>query len=155
MSIVTVTGLTLVGGLGVASAQSSSNKKDNLVDKIATTFNLDRNDVQKVFDQDRDERKAKNEAKFEERLASAVKDGKLTQEQADKIKAKHDELKTFMTSLRDKTTDERHSAMKAKRAELKKWAKDNNIPNQFVRFIHSQGAGRHNHGVSPPDESNS
>lgn len=148
-----VTGLTVAGGLRVASAQSSATKKDNIVDKIATTFNLDKAEVQKVFDQDRDERKAKLETNLQEKLADAVKNGSLTQEQANKIEAKYSELKTIKDSLKGKSRDERHKAMKAKRNELEQWAKANNIPNQFSNnFMRFGGYGGHEFKNQPSNE---
>lgn len=146
--IVTITGLTVASGLRVASAQSTDSTGGSIVDKIATTFNLNKDDVQKVFDQDQDERKVEMEAKMEERLAAAVDDGSLTQDQADKIKAKREELKTFMDSLKDKSRDERHTATEAKRSELEQWAKDNDIPDKFARFI--QGPGHGGRGFDGP-----
>jgi hypothetical protein len=52
-----------------------------------------------------------------------------------------------MASLKDKTHDERHEAMKAKRAELQTWATDNNIPAQYLRFAF--GHGGKGHGMGP------
>lgn len=112
------------------------------MDKIATTFNLDRAEVQKVFDQDRDERKTEIETKFNNRITEAVNNGELTQDQADKIKAKRTELKTFMDSQKDKTKQERHEAMRTKRAELQQWAKDNNIPDKFNHFMYGPKIGK-------------
>lgn len=136
-----ITGLTVVGGLRVASAQSADSAEGSIVDKIAATFNLNKDEVQKVFDQDRDERQSKMAAKREERLATAVSEGSLTQEQADKLKAKHEELKALMDSLKDKSRDERHQAMEAKRSELEQWVKDNNIPDEYTHFLHGPKPG--------------
>lgn len=150
--VIAATGLTAVTGLRVASAQSSNSNGESLVDKIATTFSLNKDDVQKVFDQGRDERKAEMEAKMDEHLAAAVDDGSLTQDQVDKIKAKREELKTFMDSLKDKTNEERRTAMEAKRTELEQWAKDNNIPDEFVRFARLHGHGGRGFDGPPPSE---
>ncbi len=43
--------------------------------------------------------------------------------------------------MKDKTDEERKSAMEAKRTELEQWAKDNNIPMQYLRG--SGGPGGH------------
>lgn len=134
--------LTAIGGLGVvgttvASAQTDSNSGNtSLVDKLASKFNLNKADVQKVFDEDRSQHEAEREAKDKARLDQAVKDGKLTQEQEDKIIAKQKELKserdTNRDAMKDKTDAERKATMDAKKAELEKWAKDNNVPIEYL-----------------------
>lgn len=156
-SIVTATGLATIGGLQVASAQRQNTNQDSLIDKLSSTFNLNKDEVQKVFDQHREQQKAEMEAKMEERLNSAVTNGKLTQEQANKIKAKQAELKTFIESQKDATHKDRHEAMKAKRHELKQWAKENNIPDKYIHFMHGRGSkhGGRNIDDTPPAEQES
>ena len=126
--------LAALTGLGAASAASTTaDGPDGLIDKIAQKFNLKRDDVKAVFDEHKSEREAAHQQKLEELLNQAVTDKKITSDQKDKILAKLEELKTFRQSLQDKTEDERHAAMEAKRAELEQWAKDNNIPMDYLR----------------------
>ena len=142
-----ILGATVLG-TGVASADTGSknvNHNDSLITALAQRFNLSTTDVKAVFDQVRTQNKAtmsaartQNEAT---RLAKAVTDGKLTQAQADLIKAKQAEVKTFMDSLVGKTQTEKMAAMKTEMASLKKWATDNNIPQGFL-----QGAAGMNRG---------
>lgn len=136
------------------SAESQSNNQDNIVDKISSTFNLNKDEVQKVFDQNREEHRAEMEAKMEERLNTAVSDGKLTQDQATKIKAKKAELKTFMESQKDSSHEDRHEAMQAKRNELKQWAEENDIPDEYIQFMHGRDLrhGKSNVDGPPPYE---
>lgn len=131
-------GVAGIVGLGSASAATTTSGT-SLVDKIATTFNLSKDDVQKVFDADRAEHQAERTQAMQDRLAQAVKDGKLTQAQADAITAKHAEMQTFMDSLKDKTAEERRTAMDAKRDELQQWAEDNDIPQQYLKFGRGDG----------------
>lgn len=130
-----------MAGAGLVNAQSSTSGGTSLVDKIAQKFNLNKSDVQKVFDEDRASHEAERQQKMEERLTQAVKDGKLTQAQADAIKAKLQEMKTFMDSLKDKTEQERRDAMKTKMDELKQWAADNNIPKGYLPMGHGMMGG--------------
>lgn len=141
-----MTALTGLAGVGIASAQSNPDSTQGIVEKIASKFNLNKDDVQKIFDEDRAEHEANREAKMQERLDIAVSEGKLTQDQADKLLAKQKEMKTFMESLKDKTAEERRSAMDAKRDEFKQWLKDNNIPDEFARQPRGGGPG------GPPPE---
>jgi hypothetical protein len=131
-------GLSSVAGMGVASAATTGTTNSNtdgmssLVDKLATKFNLNKSDVQAVFDEDRSSHDAEMQQKLEERLNQAVTDGKITSAQKTLILNKQKEMKTFMDSLKGKTADERDSAMKTKMAELKTWASDNNIPEDYL-----------------------
>lgn len=133
-------GLSSVVGMGVASAattggttdSNSSDGMSSLVDKLATKFNLNKSDVQAVFDEDRSAHDTEMQQKMEERLDQAVTDGKITSAQKTLILNKQKEMKTFMDSLKDKTDDERDAAMKTKMAELKTWASDNNISEEYL-----------------------
>lgn len=137
VSAITLAGL---GANGLASAQSSDGMS-SLVDKLASRFNLDKSEVQKVFEEDRAAHKAEHEQKAQERLAQAVTDGKLTQEQADALSAKRNELKEFMDGKRGDRSEENRAAVKEKMDEFRKWLEDNNIPDEFAR-----GGPRHMKG---------
>lgn len=146
---VTLGAASILGLSTVSAATSSNNGEGSLVDKIASTFNLDKDKVQEVFDADRAEHDAEHEAKLEERLAQAVKDGKITEDQKAKIIAKTKELKTEMENSRDEfknmTEDERHAHMEQQRKDLEQWAKDNDIPDEFLMFRFGGGPGRGEH----------
>lgn len=124
----------LVGGTVFASSKSSSdsNKKgepfNDLASAIATKFNLSTSDVQSLIKETMDAKKAEMEknkptekAEKTDFLTQAVTDGKITQAQADLIKAKREEVKTA-----------REAEMKAETASLKEWATTNNIPEEYV-----------------------
>lgn len=128
----------------------------NLVTAIAERFNLNQDEVQAVFDEQRDQmeadRQAAREASQAERLAAAVTSGKLTQSQSDAILAKQNEMKDFMASLEGKTQDEKREAMKTQMDALKTWADENDIPEQFIRLGGPggmRGRGGHGPGFGP------
>ncbi|HUP26215.1 MAG TPA: hypothetical protein VM124_01045 [Candidatus Limnocylindrales bacterium] len=152
--IVTMVGLTSLLGINLASAQSDSSRTGNLIDKIAQKFNLNKSEVQAVFDEDKAARAAEMQAKQKERLDQAVKDGKLSQEQEDKIIAKLAELKAQRDaegdSLKDKTEAERHTLKDQRRTELEQWAKANSIPLEYLRL---GGHKRPGHAVKPDSPS--
>lgn len=140
-------GLLVAGGAVMAHNTTTGN--NTLVEKIATKFNVSKDEVQKVFDEDKEVRHAEMEKKYEERLAQAVKDGKLTTEQKDKILAKHKEMKVQMKAMhadvKDKT--EHKAAMKKHHEEMQAWLKANNIPEEYMRFvIKADGPGKASHG---------
>ena len=137
-------------GVGTTLASERTDKKEGFVSELVTAiaekFDLSESDVQAVFDEQaaarRDEMQAKHEGmiaahneKFDEVLAQAVEDGKLTQDQADAITSKRDEIQSYAESLKDETSETRRADMKAKIDELRAWAKDNGIPEQYARFL--------------------
>lgn len=124
-----IIGLSAAGyGAVHAATSSGTNPMSNLVSAIAQRFNLNPTDVQKVFDEQRSQIQAQHEQFFTDRVNQLVKDGKLTQDQANKILAKKAELEAFEKTLAGKTPQERRDAMQAEMNSLKQWAKDNNIP---------------------------
>src|SRR5690349_14401657 len=89
-----ITGAVLMGTLQV-SAQEGADMRDvhtTLVQKIAQKFGLKESDVQTVFDEVRSEKQTEMQARFEEKLTQAVKDGKITEAQKTAIIAKHKEM---------------------------------------------------------------
>ena len=126
--------------MGFASAATTSNPQDTLVDKLVSKFNLNKSDVQKVIDENRQEHEAAREQKMKERLDQAVKDKKITQEQEDKLIAKLKELQADRKELKQATQSER-DAHKAKMDEFKKWLSDNKIPEEVARPM--GGPGHH------------
>lgn len=168
---VSLAALGLVTALGVGTVAAADGQTGTtLVDKIASRFNLKKEDVQQVFDQQRSEHQQSREQAEAKRLQAAVDAGKLTAEQRDKIVAKRAELKTAMESerdsMKDKTPAERaalKAAFDAKRAELKQWEADNGIPAGYLSgpggLGHRGGGMRGMHenmpgpddGQTPPD----
>ena len=83
-------------------------------------------------------------------MATAVKDGKITQAQADLITAKQNELQAkheaAHDALKDKTQAERKAAMEKEREETKQWLADNKIPEGYLMG----GLRMRGHGGPPP-----
>ncbi len=144
--VLTVAG---AGVFGIANANAQTATTDNpmssLVQKIATKFNLNQNEVQAVFDQEHAERHAQMDAQYEQRLSQLVTDGKITEQQKQLILNKHKEMQanreTEMAALQNMTDEERRAAMEKKRTELENWAKDNNIELQYVMPFGKGGHG--------------
>lgn len=109
-------GLASVTGIGMASAATNSSG-GNLVDKIAQTFNLNKDDVQKVFDEDKVARQAERTAEMSERLQDAVDDGKITAAQKTLIESK---------------MKEQQAARQAEADSLKEWADGQGISMQYL-----------------------
>jgi hypothetical protein len=93
---------------------------------------------------------AQHQQEAKDRLAQLVADGKLTQEQMNKIVAKQAEIQTQheanKTAFEGMTDAQRHTAMQEQMTSLQKWATDNNIPQQYLMF----GFGRGHDGPGKP-----
>lgn len=138
-------------GAGVSKAANATagagNPMSSLVNAIATKFNLSTTDVQAVFDEQRAQMEKEHEQAFADRLKQAVADGKITQDQADKITAKKAELESLRSSMEGKTEDEKRAAMKTQMDSLKNWATENNIPADFMMFGMKMEAGKGHGGA--------
>ena len=131
----TVLGLAVLD-VNLASADNSSSSRDTIVQKIAEKFNLNKDDVQQVFDEVSNEHKAEMQAREEERLNQLVTDGKITEDQKTLIQNKHKELRTERESnkdnFKDLTPEERRAQMEEKKTELKTWADENGIDVSYL-----------------------
>lgn len=81
--------------------------------------------------------KQRSEDRYErakQRIERAVEDGRLTQEQAEKLNAKIDELKKYVEENLGSRAD--WDEMGEKRDELRQWAKDNKIPYQYITSMY-------------------
>jgi len=147
-----VAGIATAGvmGVGIANAAAdtsttTTNPMSSLVDAIASKFNLNKTEVQAVFDAQRTQMEANREATVKKEVAQLVTDGKITQAQADKINAKRAELQKEREANKDtvstKTREEMKTEMDAKRTELEQWAKDNGISTDYLRYVFGGGRG--------------
>ncbi len=151
-AIVATLGASAFAGVATTFAANTAGQAgdhmSNLVTAIATKFNLNKDDVQAVFDEQKDQMHADMEAKVAAHISDAVTAGKLTQAQADAITAKQAEIDTFLQSQESKTPAEREAAMKTEMDSLKAWAKSNNIPKGFAfpHFLGHPPMGGHHFG---------
>jgi len=144
-----------LAGLGGASvfAVSSGDSGSSIVDKIASTFGLDKAKVQAVFDQDRASHMADMQTKRAAALKQAVTDGKLTQTQADYITNAWkdiDSLRQSGGSPGQESTTTR-DAIKAKMDALQAWLKSQNLDLSKISGLGPMGRPGHgphmdNHG---------
>lgn len=131
--------------ISTVSASAQGNGISSLVEAIASKFNLNKDEFQKVFDEERTNREAKMQQNFKDKLAQAVTDGKLTQTQADKITAKMAQIKADREANRDKvkamSESEHKTYMETKRTEMETWAKENNIDTSYLMMGGGRGYG--------------
>ena len=150
-TILTVAAVSVLsGGLVVATTAfaqtpNAQNSMPSLVAEIASKFNLNPSDVQSVFTQHRQEMMTKRESNYENYLKNLVSSGKITNEQEQLLLNKHKELVSQMQNnlknFKTMTPAERKAQMQANMQELQNWAKQNNIPLQYLRPF-GPGKGR-------------
>lgn len=152
--IVAATGAAGLTGLAVANAATGNTGHDHmssLVDALASKFNLNKSDVKAVFDTNREQMQAQHEQEIKDQAAQLVKDGKLTQAQADALSAKRAELQKEREANRaadqDLTRDQRKATMDERRTALEAWLKEQGIDAQY-RYLLMGGRG---HGPGGPD----
>jgi len=138
-----VASIGLAGGAaGVKAVSAESDGSNTLADKIAQKFNLNKDEVQKVFEENHAEKEAEHQTEIEDRLTTAVKDGKLTEDQKTKILAKLEEMRNSRPTPEEfdgKAEEGRREFKVEKHDELEQWAKDNNIP---MEYLHPGGPGK-------------
>lgn len=113
-------GMVGASTLSVAAAQSASH--DSLVDKLASRFNLNKDEVRSVFEEAKQDRQAERQAEVSQELQGFVESGDITAEQKTLIEAKLDEVR---------------SSFETERASLEAWAEEQGIDLKYV----AQGRG--------------
>jgi hypothetical protein len=137
--------------VGVASAATGA-KPASLASEIAQKFNLKPADVQSVIDSHKGEIKMFHQTEQKDRIAQAVKDGKITQTLADQLVAKEAELRPASLTPGTKPTEDERAAIKAKISAFNQWVKDNNIPENLVRPFGYGGRGMHRGMMTSSDQ---
>lgn len=147
-AVVAMAGTTIVAGSALAATNASS--QDSLVDKLSSKFNLNKDDVQKTFDEFHEEREAEHQHKLSEYLQTKVDDKTITAGQKTLLESKLEEMhqarKNNRDELKDLTPEQRKAKLDEKRDEFKKWAEQNNIPLDKLDLPgpgHGRGRGPH------------
>lgn len=139
--------------MGAVSAQSAGNRS-SLVDAITSKFNLNKSDVQKVFDQNRAQNQAEHQQKVSDRLQKLVDNGTITASQKTAIEAKLKDLQAShaanMSSMNDLTPAERKAKMDTQKTELESWAKVQGLDLSKLKGVFG-GPGHRGHMGPPPD----
>ncbi len=128
-----------IASLGVISSASADTGNGSLAQKIAQKFNLNQDEVESVLEEHHEQKKAEHKQDRSEKLSQAVSDGKITEEQKDKIVAKIEEFDSEREASKGKakqmSKEERKAMMDTKRNELKEWADQNDIPEEALHYL--------------------
>ena len=117
MGAVSALTILLIGGASMSAFAQGNNSDGSLVDKVASKFNLNKQEVQSVFDEDRQAHQAEQKAERSTELQSKVDDGTITAEQKTAIEKKLEEM---------------HTSREQSKVSLEEWAKQNNIDAKYV-----------------------
>ncbi len=135
-----VTAVTAGSLLSVGFASAHPLKRDGkLSDRIATTFNLDKEKVQNTVDKFRQEKRAKFraeiKAKRQERLQNLVDNGTITADQKTALEQKSQDRLDMMKKLKGQslTKEQIHKKVENMRNDFKTWAKKQGINLQDIR----------------------
>jgi len=107
----------LIGGASMSAFAQGHNSDGSLVDKVASKFNLNKQDVQAVFDEERQAHQQEQKANKSADLQSKVDDGTITADQKAAIEKKLEEM---------------HTSREQSKTALEDWAKQNNIDVKYV-----------------------
>lgn len=113
VAITAISGATMLGSTAVNAQESGG----TVVERIASKFNLNKDEVQKVFDEVRDEQQAERQKDMSERLQDKVASGDINAEQKTLIENKFKELQTKREAEHD---------------ALEQWAQDNGIDKKYL-----------------------
>lgn len=118
-----------------------------IVERISEKFNLNKDEVNQVFNEVRDEHHADRYARWADKLSDLVISGELTEAKKDLILAKYQEMHDKRLDLVNLDPDERKSEMQKLHDELESWANENGIDLKLIGPF----AGRMHRGIHFPD----
>lgn len=107
--------------------EQSANGFPSIIQKLIDKFNLNPEEVTQVLDETRKEHQQQAQADFEEKLNEAVGNSRITEDQKNKILAKHEEMKNSKENWENLSPEERKEKAKTQQEELKAWAEQNGI----------------------------
>ncbi|MEA1926279.1 MAG: hypothetical protein U9M90_03510 [Patescibacteria group bacterium] len=127
--------ISLAGVLSASAVWANNVKHESTIQRLADRFNLNKDEVKDVFEQQRTERREIRKERRIKRLDDAVKNGQITEEQKTLILEKMEELR--------KETAEKRGEFREHREEMEKWARDNGIDIHLLGRKHRTGHFRH------------
>ena len=132
-AVLSATALAGFYGVSTASAATTANADfPPMVQKIVEKYNLNKDEVKAIVDQDRTERQAEREKAMTDRLTQSVTDGKITEAQKTAILAKHEEIQAKREGYRTLSQSERKAKMNELRTEMQTFLKAQGIDDSVM-----------------------
>lgn len=139
-------GVVTIGatGLGLSAtsfalSDSNNNREQNLIDKLVSKFNLNKTEVEQVFDEMHAAREKEMKTQRETALQSALEADKITQAQFDHIQGVWEKMDALHDGER---TEAKHKQMHTLMEKLRKWMDAQNI-DKSVLGMPPRGPGGH------------
>jgi hypothetical protein len=133
--------------MGTVYAEGENTPFPPMIQGIVDRFNLNGDEVRDYLSEQHEAIKAEREAELEERLAEAVLEGKITEEQKNALIAKMEEHRANMGTVRGLTGEEQRTAMEAHREEMHTWAEEQGIDLTTLNLGHMGPRGLHGCGA--------
>jgi polyhydroxyalkanoate synthesis regulator phasin len=123
-----------------AYAQGDNGGYSLIIQKLVAKFNLNAEDVQKVFDEVKDEMRQEREANSGEKPEKLSCESGLTAEQKEALTVKREELKTEFEAVKDLSAQDRQAKITELKTEMETWATEQGIDAKclggFIGFGH-------------------
>ena len=131
-----IVAIAALSSVNLANAHQAGSQEETLVDRIASKFGLNKNEVEETLHEFRLERDGEYDKTmsemFEERLEDAVEDGDLTNDQMFAVLEKHEEMEEMHDDLYNLSPEDAREARADMHEEMEEWAEDNDIDmNEF------------------------
>lgn len=143
--LTTVAAGSVIGIGSVNALREGGSPHDNLIDKLSETFNLNRDQVEAVFDEHRTAITAEQKAMHERYLQSKVDDATLTAEQKTALSGKLNELHAAREEWRNQelTPEQMKEKMTTSWEELQRWAEEQGINLAELKLMGHDMHGMH------------
>lgn len=119
--------LSLVGVTSVNSVKADDYSGHSMVQRLSERFGLNEDEVDQFMVESRETRRQETQVRHEEHLGDLVSEGAITQEQADVIVARREEMQANRGEYSGLSFEERQKMREAHRAEIDAWAVENGI----------------------------
>lgn len=142
-TLVAVAIISFFGITAITVQADTNNRYSSIIQKLVDKFNLNSEEVQRVFDEARQEKQQEMQSRFNGSLIKG-RIQELTDEQKQALTAKKEEMKQKFEAMKDLTLEERQIKMKEMQDETKAWAEENGINQNLM--IPGMGGGRFGKG---------
>lgn len=145
--VLPVLGAALMAGTVLAPARMYASERgtptSSVVQRIAQRFGLNEADVKAVFDEEKEDKHARMQARYEQRLNKYVSEGLISETQKQLILDKQDEMEADRQARIQEgqsfTPEEEHTYRQNQRQELRNWAKEQGIE---LKYLFPYGRGK-------------
>ena len=128
--IIPVVVLTLFTFSTLATNKISAEEESSthpIIQKLVDKFNLNQDEVEAVFEENRQERQTQRQADHQAKLDQAVEAGILTEDQKNTLLEKQSEFQGERGQFKDLSQEERQKERQSRQDQMQSWAEENGI----------------------------